>query len=85
MSNLQEQFQRDGYLILENFHSAALCDHLMQRAQELASTYHFEGQASIFQTQEQTRTSDDYFLSSGDNISYFFEKDAFTENGELKK
>lgn len=84
MTSLQAQFQRDGYLIIKDLHSAEACDQLMQRAQELASSYQFEGHASIFQTQEQSRTSDDYFLSSGDNISYFFEKDAFNESGQLK-
>jgi phytanoyl-CoA hydroxylase len=84
MLTLQDQFKQDGYLVLADFNSEASCDQLMNRAQELAEGYNYEGHASIFQTNEQTRTSDDYFLSSGDKISYFFEKDVFTESGELK-
>lgn len=77
-------YERDGFLVLERFVSRAACEQLRQRAAELLADFDPQDAISVFTTREQTRTSDDYFLESGDQIRFFFEEGAGRSAGSLQ-
>lgn len=80
-----EQYDRDGFLVLENFVDEHSCDRLRDRAARLINDFDPAGVISIFSTREQSRLADDYFLDSGSEIRFFFEENAFLPSGGLRQ
>lgn len=80
-----QRYDRDGFLVLENFASHDACARLRARALEIVDTFEPSSARTIFTTHEQERTSNAEFLASGAGTWCFFEEDAFTGDGSLKQ
>ncbi len=80
------RYRRDGFLVLPDFVEPERCVALRERALQLAREYvPSPAEATIFTADGKAlHAAEQYFLTSGEAIRCFFEKDAFGADGRLR-
>jgi phytanoyl-CoA hydroxylase len=73
---MNADYERDGFLVLPDFLSAADCDALQARAAELVAGFDPGPTRTTFSTRDQGHARDHYFLDSGGAVRFFFEEEA---------
>lgn len=79
-----EQWQRDGYVVLPGFKTAAELDEAVKRARAIVDAFEPGTTTSRFSTKDRSLVADTALLASADQVHCFFEEEALDDMGRLR-
>lgn len=81
--SMKAYFNKNGFLVLENFLSSEQCDEAISSINKLVDDYELtENNLTVFSTTSHPQRKSKYFRDSADTISFFFENEAI-KDGQL--
>ncbi|VVC25454.1 Hypothetical protein CINCED_3A010961 [Cinara cedri] len=81
-ADLMFKFERDGFVIIDNFLNENQVIELKDAGKTFTQNIPRDAK-NIFHTNQKDQIFNSYFLESAEKIGYFFEKDALDDNGQL--
>ena len=82
---MQEAFEADGFLVIDEFSSPDSCDKLLAQSKTLIDGFDAKAHSVAFSATGQTHAASDYFTNSATEISFFLEEEAVDDAGNLLK
>ncbi|GFT62955.1 phytanoyl-CoA dioxygenase domain-containing protein 1 [Nephila pilipes] len=80
---LYQQYQENGCIKIENFLSPAEVETMKQGLAEAMKEMPEDVHSHSAYSDPKTKEDEQYYINSADKVAYFFESDAFDENGKL--
>ena len=81
----QLAYERDGFLIIHNFKSAAELQAVIERARTIVDAFEPNAQAAVFSSVAPKLLADEALIASADQVHCFFEEEAFDAAGKLRQ